>query len=154
MPQFLFRDFFSHIFWNVQLLLTGPLTCCRELCCEYFISHWVSWIPAEQVSSSGSAPCCLEKEISEYRKCDGRNYSFKLLPLWDFREAITASDNLFVTEPNKIKDLFPSLCLPINLRLLRSLLGICVDFFSLEPQSNTQVIIFIINWQTMTESHK
>lgn len=74
---------------------------------------------------SGSAAvglrlCCLKKEISEYRKWVGRNYPFKLLPLWDFREAIMASDKLFGTEPSKkIKDSFPSSCLPINLPLFR-----------------------------------
>lgn len=44
-----------------------------------------------------------------------RNYSFKLLPLWDFREVIKASDNFCRLKPNKIKNSFPSSSLPINL---------------------------------------
>lgn len=101
----------------VNKFIIGHRTAVVQLCCEDFISHWASWIPAERVSSSGPALCCLKKEISEYRKWVGRNYPFKLLPLWDFRDVIMASDKLFGTEPNKIKDSFPSLCMPINLLL-------------------------------------
>lgn len=68
--------------------------------------------PAEQVSCCGLTPC-FQKE-GKHRKWVGRNYPFKLLPLLDFRETIMASDKLFGTQPNKIKNSFPSSCLPIN----------------------------------------
>lgn len=93
----------------------------RRLCCEDFLMHSLNeLIPcrAEQVSAMGLLCLfCREKEISEHRKWFGRNYPFKLLPLWDFRDTIMASDKLFGTQPNKIKNSFPSSCLLINLPL-------------------------------------
>lgn len=96
-------------------------SCCRSVkrAVLWGFHQQLSWIPAERVSGSGPALCCLKKEISGYRKWVGRNNPFKLLPLWDFRDAIMASDKLFGTEPNKIKHSFPSSSLPINLLLFR-----------------------------------
>lgn len=94
--------------------------------CELIVAHrgdvkkfgnlWANWVLAEEVSCSGWANAVLfeRRETSQHRKWVGRNYPFKLLPLLDFRETIMASDKLFGTQPNKIKNSFPSSCLPIN----------------------------------------
>jgi len=129
--------------------------CCsvyRELCYEDFFSYWVNWVVAEQ---SRSAAMCLhcdvwKKEISQHRKWVGRNYPFKLLPSWDFRDTIMASDKLFGTQSTRLRIHFlPHVCLLICLCFIHPLLGILL-ICCLELQSDARMIKTLIlgsKWQ-------
>lgn len=139
----------------------------RKLCIKFSIwtdkvglllLKWaVFWRLHQQMSelNPSRAAVGLKKEISGYRKWVCRNHTFKLLPLWDFREVIIASDKLFGTEPNKIKASFPSSCLPINLPPFRpsSSRDLCwfVRFGSAEWRTSDYNCT---NCQIMSENHK